>query len=102
MIYMLVAIILLSETIAISFLKEYSVVHQRMYAVLGMLCYTIVSFLLVRSFHYEGMGMVNVLWSAFSVLFVESVGVFKFHERITHTQVIGIACALTGIAIVRF
>ncbi len=102
MLYVYVAIIVLCETTAISFLKEYSQVRQRFYFLLGLLFYGAVSFSLVQSFRYEGMGMVNVLWSACSVIFVQSVGVFKFHERITHTQIFGIVFAIAGIALLRF
>ena len=102
MIYAYVAIILLSETTAISFLKEYSTVRSRKYLLFGLLFYGVVSLFLVQSFALEGMGMVNVLWSAFSIVFVESIGVYKFHERITHTQISGISFALLGVAVLRF
>jgi multidrug transporter EmrE-like cation transporter len=102
MLYVYVAIILLCETTAIGFLKKYSQVHHLSYLLLGLLCYGAVSLTLVQSFGLEGMGMVNVLWSALSVIFVESVGVFEFHERVTHRQMVGMVFAIAGIAILRF
>ncbi len=102
MLYVLVALVLLCETTAMSFLKEYSQLKQTPYFLCGLLFYSGVAFLLIPSFHLEGMGMVNVVWSAFSVVFVESVGVYKFHERITHTQIFGIAFSIAGVAILRF
>jgi len=102
MLYVLVAIILLSETLAMSFLKEYSLVRRVPYFLLGLVFYATVALCLIRSFHYEGMGMVNVIWSAFSVVFVESVAVYKFHERITHTQILGILFSLGGVMILRY
>jgi multidrug transporter EmrE-like cation transporter len=101
MLYFYIACILVCETTAMSFLKEYSQIRIPNYFLSGLLFYTCVVFFLVRSFSLEGMGIVNVVWSAFSVIFVESVGVYKFHEKVTHTQIIGITCAILGVAILK-
>lgn len=101
MLYAYVALILLCETSAMSFLKEYAQVHWVEYFLIGLLFYTGVVFFLVQSFQWEGIGMVNVVWSAFSVIFVESVGVLKFHERITHTQILGILFAVGGVVVLK-
>ncbi len=102
MIYEYVAAILLCESTAMSFLKEYTKISRHAYFLAGLLFYTAVVFFLIQSFHFEGMGMVNVIWSAFSVVFVECLAVYTFHERVTHTQIFGILFAVVGVAILRF
>ncbi len=102
MLYLYIALILFCETTAVSFLKEYSQIHRRLFFTLGALFYCAVSMLLVLSFDYEGMGIINVLWSAFSVIFVAGVGVLKFHEHITHAEAVGMCFTVVGVVILRF
>lgn len=102
MLYFYIGLILLCETTAISFLKEFSQIHRSWFFVLGALFYAGVSLLLVQSFGYEGMGIINVLWSAFSVIFVAGVGVLKFHEHITHAEAVGMLFTVAGVVILRF
>lgn len=101
MLYVYIALILACETTAISCLKEYAQSSKCWYFFLGLLFYAFVSLFLIRSFAFEGMGVVNAIWSAFSVIFVASVGALKFHERITKHEVLGMILAVSGIIILR-
>ncbi|HVW66921.1 MAG TPA: SMR family transporter [Candidatus Peribacteraceae bacterium] len=101
MLYIIVFLILVMETTAMSFLKEYSETSGTVALGLGIACYMGVSLLLIRSFRYEGMGIVNVLWSAFSVIFVVAVGIFLFQETISGIETIGIAFVLSGVVLLR-
>ena len=101
MLYTYIALILLCETTAISCLKEYAQSSQRRYFLLGLLFYAGVSLFLIQSFTFEGMGVVNAIWSAFSVVFVAGVGALKFHERITGHEILGMILAVSGIIILR-
>lgn len=101
MLYVYIALILTCETTAISCLKEYAESSKWWYFLLGVLFYAFVSLFLVRSFAFEGMGIVNAIWSAFSVVFVAGVGALKFHERITKHEVCGMILAISGIIILR-
>ncbi|MDD5624094.1 MAG: SMR family transporter [Candidatus Peribacteraceae bacterium] len=101
MLYLLVIGILISETIAMSFLKEYSVNANLLYYFLGLLFYVGVTLLLVKSFSYEGMSVVNVLWSAFSILFVVGVGIFFFREKVHPIELVGISMVLGGVVVLR-
>ena len=99
--FVLITLILLIETAAMSFLREYAFSGDRAYLLSGLLCYVLVSALLVQSFRYEGMGIVNTLWSAFSVIFVVVTGMVLFGERITVIEMTGITFSTIGVVIVR-
>lgn len=101
MLYLYISLILLCETAAITLLKTYSQSSHLHHLLFGLLFYGGVSLFLIQSFRYETIGIVNVIWSAFSVLFVASVGVLKFHERISCKEVLGMILAVAGIAILR-
>ena len=101
MLYLYVLLILLSETAAISLLKKFSMSDNWLYFGLGLFFYTLVAGFLVKSFRYEDMGVVNVLWSAFSVLLVVTVGVLYFKEHITLAEVGGISMILAGVVVLK-
>ena len=67
---------------------------------LAVLFYSIVCLLLLISYKYKSMGLVNVLWSGISVLVVLSTGILFFHEKITFLDKIGVFLILLGITFV--
>lgn len=99
--YLFVLLILLAETTALSLLKQYSLSQNVVYLLGGLACYTLVSLFLVQSFRYEGMGIVNVLWSAFSVILVVAAGIVFFGESISKIESLGIAMVIIGVGILR-
>jgi multidrug transporter EmrE-like cation transporter len=66
----------------------------------GVLSYSVVCYLLIQSYRYKSMGLVNVLWSGLSVLAVLAAGALFFHEKITTMDMIGVALILTGIVFI--
>ena len=102
MVYLLVIGILLSETIAIGLLKEYSMTSNLAFYILGILFYVLVTMLLVQSFKYEGIGIVNVLWSAFSMLLVVGVGVIFFKEHLNLPEIVGVSMVFGGVVVLRY
>jgi multidrug transporter EmrE-like cation transporter len=67
---------------------------------IAIVFYAMVCLMLVMSYKYRGMGIINVLWSGISVLAVASAGVLVFHETLTRLDIIGIVCILVGIGCV--
>ena len=67
---------------------------------IAIVFYAMVCLMLVLSYKYRGMGIINVLWSGISVLAVASAGAIFFHERLTRLDMIGIVCILVGIGCV--
>lgn len=66
----------------------------------GVVFYSIVCLLLVLSYQYKGLGLINVLWSGISVLVIVSVGMIFFHEKITKMDWMGVLLVLVGIAMI--
>jgi multidrug transporter EmrE-like cation transporter len=97
----LVLLISASECLGQSCLKSFYKNPTRKYLYfLGVIFYSIVCLLLVLSYKYKGMGLVNVLWSGISVLAVVSVGAIYFDETITTMDMLGIGLILCGIGLV--
>jgi multidrug transporter EmrE-like cation transporter len=97
----LVVLISISECLGQSCLKSFYGDQSRKYLYfLGVLFYSFVCLLLVFSYKYKGMGLVNVLWSGISVLTVVSVGAIYFDETVTPMDIFGILLILTGIGFV--
>ncbi len=101
MLYIYIFFILISETSAMSLLKEYSLSGSVFALSAGLACYFLVCIFFELSLKFEGMGMVNILWSAFSVIFVVTTGVLLFGEEITKMQMLGIGFVITGVVFLR-
>jgi len=99
--YLFVSLILLSETAALSFLNQYATAGHPLFLACGLIGYLLVSTFLIHSYHYEGMGIVNVLWSAFSVLFVVITGMMFFGEQVTASEWCGTAMVMAGVIILK-
>ncbi len=99
MLYLLVLLIILSEAIGMSFLKKYYLTKRLSFLALGLLGYACISLLLVESYKYEGIGIVNVLWSAISVLLITFIGHFCFKEVITRREVSGMSLVIVGVVL---
>lgn len=99
--FLIVIAISISECIGQSCLKKYHKAPEQTYLyVAGVLFYSIVCALLVMSYKYKGMGLVNVLWSGLSVLVILSTGVLFFDETITHMDMLGALMIVSGIGFV--
>lgn len=70
------------------------------YYAIAILFYSIVCALLVLSYRYGGVGIVNVLWSGISVLTILGVGMAFFNETITTMDIFGIFFIILGIMLV--
>ncbi len=73
--------------------------HYYLYAILfyGMVC-----FLLLQSYKYKGMGIVNVLWSGVSILVILSASIIFFNEKITKMDAIGIVLIIAGMIFILY
>lgn len=84
------------ETLGQSSIK-YANVHQLpVVAVIGMVCYMLISYILYRSFSYENMAIVNAWWNIITSVTVTLSGIFIFGETLKNTQLIGICLMLLG------
>jgi multidrug transporter EmrE-like cation transporter len=95
---LLVIIILISgvECIAQGCLKTFFSNNQLYLFILSIACYGIVCFLLVRSYRFKSMGLINCLWSGMSVLFILMVGYIIFSETLNIRDIFGVIFIIFG------
>ena len=99
----LIILIALAECIGQSCLRSfYNDPSKTGLVLLGVVFYSIVCVLLVMSYKYKGMGLVNVLWSGLSVLVIVSTGMLFFNEKVTRLDWLGIALIIAGIGAVLY
>lgn len=97
----LIVLISISECIGQSCLKMfYKNPKNITYYAVAVAFYSIVCALLVLSYQYKGMGIVNVLWSGISVLTILGVGMAFFNETITTMDMFGIFFIILGIILI--
>lgn len=101
-ILILIALICITETMAISCVKKYHNGDGSIFFIFAILLYSGVCFLLNKSFHLNTMGITNVLWSGMSVMFVIIAGVLLFHEKIHTHDVVAAALITTGMLMIRY
>jgi multidrug transporter EmrE-like cation transporter len=65
--------------------------------IISAILYGFVCFLLFKTYHYDGMGHINLIWSCISILLAYIVGVFIFKEHINKYGIIAIMFALLAI-----
>lgn len=96
---LLVIIILISsfECVAQGCLKKFFRDSNCMLFLTGIGCYAAVCFLLVKSYQFKGIGIVNCIWSGVSILFILWIGWAVYDETINTRDVLGIAFILSGI-----
>ncbi len=94
-------LMLATETTSMGYLKDYSVSGHLLSLALGIGFYFLMDLFLIRSLKYEGMGIVNTIASAFSVVLVVITGMILFQEKISGIQAAGIAFVLAGTVILR-
>lgn len=100
MLYLYIGLIIVSEAAAFAALKSYTLSRAPWQFALGAAMYVLIAFLLTRTFAYEEIGVVNVLWSVLSILIVTSVGYLAFHETLGWREAAGMGLAVIGIALI--
>ena len=99
----LIFLIAIAECVGQSCLRSfYNNPNRTGLVLLGVIFYSIVCILLVMSYKYKGMGLVNVMWSGLSVLVIVSTGMLFFNEKITRLDWVGIALIIAGMAAVLY
>ena len=93
----IVLLIILSEAVAQSCLKQYSVDNKLHYLLLGCIFYFSVIMLLCKSYNYEGMYNVNFFWSIGSIITIMMFDIIFFHAEIKKEDIIGMALSFTGL-----
>ncbi len=101
MVYLLVSGILMAEVTAMNFLKQYAMTSKATYLFIGIICYGIVATLLARSFRYDDMAVVNVMWTSSSMVLILLLGVIFYKEHINIAESLGILLVVAGVSVLR-
>ena len=88
--------IVLVECAAQYCLKKYASCKVYYWYLLGVLIYAVIAYLLVLSFSYEKMAIVNIMWGGLSALILTLMAYFVYGEELTIKQIVGIVIVLVG------
>jgi len=76
--------------------------NKPQFYIFAILFYSLVCYLLLQSYKYKGMGIINVIWSGLSILVILSSSIAFFGEKITTIDKIGIIFVIVGIFLILF
>ncbi len=93
----IIILISICESFGQSCLKKFYENNEIQFYISAIIFYSIICYLLIQSYKYKGMGMVNVIWSGISVLLILSTGIIFFNEKITKMDTIGIIFVILGL-----
>jgi len=99
--FLLVFCILIAETTGLAMLKEHALTGNMLHLAAGLGLYFVINILVAISMKYEDMGIINILWSSFSVILVVVTGMVFFEETLDVKHVIGIAFVIAGVITVK-
>lgn len=68
--------------------------------IVAMCCYVIVTICLYIAYQYQGVGMVNALWSGMTIAMMLAIGYFFFGERLSKPEWIGFGFIVVGLVII--
>lgn len=98
---LIIVLISICELIGQSCLKYLNVHNDEyQYYIFGVIAYAMVCYLLLESYNYKGMGMINVLWSGMSILVILTASIIMFDEKLTLFDKIGVLLILLGMFLV--
>lgn len=95
---MFVLVIVIVENMAQFCLKEYQKCNALYWYLMGVVLYGAIAFLLVLSFKYEKMAIVNIMWGGLSALILTLVAYYFYGEELSKLQILGIVIILIGTA----
>ncbi len=90
---LIIILIVAAESSAMFSLKKSTQTSPSMYYAMGVLFYALVCVLLRESFKYDKIGVINGLWSAFSVISAILVGKVFYGEDLSRMEALAIAMA---------
>jgi multidrug transporter EmrE-like cation transporter len=93
--------IALCETLAQYFIRKYNSDISKYALIAGaVLLYTIIVFLLVKTYDYQKMAIANVLWNALTSILVAVVGYYAFSESLSWLQIMGFVVVIIGMGMI--
>lgn len=99
--FIVILAIVLCEAGAQTCIKNYNLTKGMIYIVTGIILYSIICFLLNKSYSFEGLAKVNLLWSGLSIVASTLIGVLYFKEVLHVHDYFAIAMISAGMYILK-
>ena len=93
-VYLIILMISLVEACGQYCLKKGSETKNNYFYCIGILSYVIITYLLLKTYKYKGVGFSNLVWSALSIILACVSGKIFFGEKINYTACILVIAAL--------
>lgn len=92
------------DTFVLSGLKEYSLgnVKWQMIVPIGMFVYSLQPIFFLKAFQYETMTVMNILYDIMSDIFVTSIGLLYFKEKLSNIKKIGLIFGFIAIVLLSY
>lgn len=97
--YLIILFVASCEALAQSTIYYSNVSKNNIYLMLGIILYIFVAFAIYQAYNYKGVGMVNAIWSAISIILLIMIGLFIFNENISTQEYVGIIFIILGIVL---
>jgi multidrug transporter EmrE-like cation transporter len=81
-------------------LKYYHDQNKFYFIFFGVAFYTIICGLLIYSYNFQGVAIMNALFNAMSILLVLFVDMYVFNVKLTRTKIIGIVFVIIAIVLI--
>lgn len=95
--YLLLALTIISETLAIIFMKLSHGFENKLYGAISLLAFAGCYIFLTLSLKYLPAGVANATWAGCSTILVAVAGIFIFKENINTTQYIFLSLIVIGL-----
>lgn len=95
-----IAVIVVLDILAAIAAKYYNITKHPLLLVATFIALGSAGIVFAKSLKYEGMAIVNVLWIAFSIIFITLIGYIYFKETITGLQMAGIVVITLGLVMI--
>jgi drug/metabolite transporter (DMT)-like permease len=93
----LIFLIVILECLAQGCIKQTKLTNNNKYLCISVLAYLAICLCLVKTYEYKSMGIINLIWSCLSILFIILTGVIFFHEKLTINDYIGMIFIFIGL-----
>lgn len=98
----LLTLITLIEQTSLYLFKKYELTGKTVYYIIGVIGYVIITALLVKSFEYAKIGIVNHSWNVASSICGFLIGYWFFSEKLTPMEIVGVFISVIGIIIMNY
>jgi multidrug transporter EmrE-like cation transporter len=98
------SIMALIDTAVLSWFKSYHIgtLTWRGIVPFGMLLYALQPLIFLQSLNYENMTIMNILWDVISDIFVTTMGLFYFKEKLSPIKMAGLSFAFIAIVLLSY